>query len=86
MVNLRSIPSWCCNKPLCLVQAFNEQSLAFQEKIMERSGLGDDTYLPDGMLVLDVIRQAACSFTHARKYPTIILHLNSNLQQILATL
>lgn len=35
------------------MQAFNEQSLAFQEKIMERSGLGDDTYLPDGMLVFN---------------------------------
>lgn len=28
---------------------FNEQSLQFQEKIMERSGLGDETYLPEGM-------------------------------------
>ena len=27
---------------------FNEQSLEFQEKIMERSGLGDETYLPHG--------------------------------------
>ncbi len=27
---------------------FNEQSLQFQEKIMERSGLGDETYLPEG--------------------------------------
>lgn len=31
------------------MQMFNEQSLNFQEKIMERSGLGDDTYLPHGM-------------------------------------
>ena len=29
---------------------FNEQSLEFQQKIMERSGLGDDTYLPEGRL------------------------------------
>lgn len=27
---------------------FTEQSLDFQEKIMERSGLGDETYLPSG--------------------------------------
>ena len=27
---------------------FNDQSLEFQEKIMERSGLGDETYLPNG--------------------------------------
>ncbi len=33
---------------------FNEQSLQFQEKIMERSGLGDETYLPEGMHVLAV--------------------------------
>ena len=30
-------------------QMFNEQSLEFQEKIMQRSGLGDETYLPEGM-------------------------------------
>ncbi|KAA6424520.1 MAG: beta-ketoacyl-coa synthase family [Trebouxia sp. A1-2] len=28
---------------------FNEQSLQFQEKIMERSGLGDETYLPEAV-------------------------------------
>lgn len=27
---------------------FTEQSMEFQEKIMERSGLGDNTYLPMG--------------------------------------
>lgn len=30
-------------------QMFNEQSLQFQEKIMERSGLGDETYLPEAV-------------------------------------
>lgn len=32
-----------------LLQMFNEQSLEFQEKIMQRSGLGDETYLPEGV-------------------------------------
>ncbi|KAL3157470.1 Ataxin 2-like [Trebouxia sp. C0010 RCD-2024] len=30
-------------------QMFNEQSLEFQEKIMQRSGLGDETYLPEAV-------------------------------------
>jgi 3-ketoacyl-CoA synthase len=30
---------------------FSEQSLEFQEKIMERSGLGDETYLPPGTVI-----------------------------------
>ena len=29
--------------------AFNEKSLSFQQKILERSGLGEETYLPDGV-------------------------------------
>lgn len=33
---------------LCTVQAFTEKSMDFQVKIIERSGLGDDTYLPEG--------------------------------------
>ena len=31
-----------------LLQAFTEKSMDFQTKIIERSGLGDETYLPDG--------------------------------------
>ena len=31
-----------------LLQTFNEQSLSFQEKLIARSGLGQETYLPDG--------------------------------------
>lgn len=30
------------------LQAFTELSLDFQQKIIDRSGLGDETYLPDG--------------------------------------
>ena len=30
------------------MQAFTEKSLDFQQKIIDRSGLGDETYLPDG--------------------------------------
>ena len=37
---------------------FTEQSLEFQEKIMERSGLGDETYLPTGTLCAALL--AAC--------------------------
>ena len=29
-------------------QVFNEQSLTFQEKLIARGGLGNETYLPDG--------------------------------------
>ena len=31
------------------MQAFTEKSMEFQTKIIERSGLGDETYLPNGM-------------------------------------
>jgi hypothetical protein len=31
-------------------KAFTEKSMDFQRKIIERSGLGDETYLPDGAL------------------------------------
>lgn len=31
-----------------ILQAFTELSLDFQQKIIDRSGLGDETYLPDG--------------------------------------
>ena len=30
------------------LQMFDERALDFQEKILDRSGLGDETYLPDG--------------------------------------
>ena len=29
-------------------KTFTEKSMDFQRKIIERSGLGDETYLPDG--------------------------------------
>ncbi|KAF2554086.1 hypothetical protein F2Q68_00033919 [Brassica cretica] len=32
-----------------LIDDFNESSLEFQRKILERSGLGEETYLPDGL-------------------------------------
>ncbi|CAN0900297.1 3-ketoacyl-CoA synthase 11 [Linum grandiflorum] len=34
----------------CLAGTFTEESLEFQRKILERSGLGDSTYLPDAVL------------------------------------
>lgn len=30
------------------MQKFTEKSMDFQVKIIERSGLGDETYLPEG--------------------------------------
>lgn len=33
---------------LVLMQKFTEKSMEFQRKIIERSGLGDETYLPEG--------------------------------------
>ena len=33
-------------------KAFTEKSMDFQRKIIERSGLGDETYLPEGRGVL----------------------------------
>lgn len=32
-----------------LIQDFNDSSLEFQRKIMERSGLGEETYLPEAL-------------------------------------
>ena len=29
-------------------QVFGEKAMTFQERIMEKSGLGDETYLPPG--------------------------------------
>ena len=40
----------CLDKPSCCMQAFTEKSMEFQTKIIERSGLGNETYLPDGRL------------------------------------
>ena len=38
----------CSIVAVCVTQAFTEKSLDFQQKIIDRSGLGDETYLPDG--------------------------------------
>ncbi|WOH16180.1 hypothetical protein DCAR_0935729 [Daucus carota subsp. sativus] len=32
--------------------AFNEESLAFQKKVLERSGIGEKSYLPEGLLTV----------------------------------
>jgi hypothetical protein len=44
----------------CWVQAFNEKSLEFQEKMVGRGGLGDETYLPDGA-PQDMFQHAHCT-------------------------
>jgi Fe-S-cluster formation regulator IscX/YfhJ len=33
---------------MCALQKFDDEALAFQERIIERAGLGDETYLPMG--------------------------------------
>ena len=43
---------------------FNEQSLQFQEKIMERSGLGDETYLPEGTYFLGTLDMFCIAMSH----------------------
>jgi hypothetical protein len=42
---------------------FTEESVAFQEKILQRSGLGDQTYLPPGLAA----QPPACSMQDARQ-------------------
>ena len=39
-----------CHRVSCYhsTQAFTDKSMDFQTKIIERSGLGDETYLPEG--------------------------------------
>ncbi len=45
----RSMRAWGGElKHVIHMQAFTEKSMEFQTKIIERSGLGDETYLPDG--------------------------------------
>ncbi len=42
----------CCLTVVCGLQVFTEQNLEFQEKILERSGLGDETGLSDGIAAM----------------------------------
>jgi hypothetical protein len=59
---------------------FNEQSLQFQEKIMERSGLGDETYLPEGMHVFGSLDMFCTAMSHGQ--PFVPQHLVSNLSSL----
>lgn len=45
---------------------FNEQSLEFQEKIMQRSGLGDETYLPEGTYLCALLDACVSGLACAR--------------------
>ena len=47
---------------------FNEQSLQFQEMIMERSGLGDETYLPEGMHFLGSLSMFCTAMFHGHPF------------------
>ncbi|KAK9757724.1 hypothetical protein RND81_01G182300 [Saponaria officinalis] len=48
---------------------FNEESLEFQKKLLEKSGLGDDTYLPEALL------RVPCNpcFTESRKEIEVLM-------------
>ncbi|KAK7817363.1 3-ketoacyl-coa synthase 4, partial [Quercus suber] len=46
-----------------LISDFNDSSLEFQCKILERSGLGDDTYVPEKSLQLLPIHVEASRMT-----------------------
>ena len=49
--------------------AFTDENLAFQRKILERSGLGQDTYFPDALLRVP----ANPSMAEARKEAEIVM-------------
>ena len=49
----RCAQPWRCR----MTQAFTEKSLDFQQKIIDRSGLGDETYLPDGSPLVGLCMQ-----------------------------
>ena len=40
-------PTAQLNRAIC-VQCFNQEALDFQARVLERSGLGEETYLPSG--------------------------------------
>lgn len=51
-------PSACPCAPLSSpCQAFTQENLDFQEKVLLRSGLGEETYLPECELAVGVWRQ-----------------------------
>mmetsp|Transcript_18312 Transcript_18312/g.51269 ORF Transcript_18312/g.51269 Transcript_18312/m.51269 type:complete len:155 (-) Transcript_18312:1431-1895(-) len=62
--NLKSSHAWF-NDHSAKVPTFTQQSLEFQNKIMSRSGLGDETYLPDGVRVFPADKSMASARAEA---------------------
>ena len=54
-------------------KAFTEKSMEFQRKIIERSGLGDETYLPEGRYVQTLLFPALPSICSSLRH-----HLSSD--------
>ncbi|KAJ4876832.1 3-ketoacyl-CoA synthase 9 [Raphanus sativus] len=54
-----------------LIEDFNESSLEFQRKILERSGLGEETYLPEGLHC--VSRSCSAASTDSSRTPKLTL-------------
>lgn len=52
-----------------LAQIFNEENLAFQKKVLERSGLGQSTYLPEALLTVP----PSPSMVQARKEAEMVM-------------
>jgi hypothetical protein len=57
------------------VQKFDAEALLFQERIIDRAGLGDETYLPVGALpasiLLPLVPPAPCILTTRRCQPMV---------------
>lgn len=71
-------PEASCNANLVSwFQAFNEKSIEFQEKMIFRGGLGDDTYLPEGnQVIIWPYRDSWLSYcVKMRSFKTVLLWL-----------
>ena len=47
-------------------QVFSQEALTFQDKIVSRAGLGDETYLPEGVSTATQKAVAPCLHQHAQ--------------------
>lgn len=53
--------------------AFSDESMAFQRKIVARSGLGDETYLPDSIISDPPVRAGQPSMAQARHEAQMVM-------------
>ncbi len=51
---------------VALRQVFSQEALTFQDKIVARAGLGDETYLPEGVLFAMTNAHGPCLHQHAQ--------------------